>query len=100
VTKSKVFPRQTTLDLGHAPEVRLSTFIPTGNENLISSLQALGKTWESATSSAPRFDQRLIHAWGPSGSGRTHILQAMVAKANDLNISASSLNQMNGALQA
>jgi DnaA family protein len=94
VTKSKVFPRQTTLDLGHAPEVRLSTFIPTGNENLISALQALGKTWETTTptSSAPRFDQRLIHAWGPSGSGRTHILQAMVAKANDLNISASSLN--------
>jgi len=66
VTKSHSLPRQTTLDLGHIPEVRLNTFIPTGNESLIGALQALENSWEEASHLTPRvpnIDQRLIHAW-------------------------------------
>ena len=95
MTKSHPLPRQTTLDLAHAPEVRLSTFIASGNESLISALKTLESTWGTprpSISSALKIDQRLIHAWGPSGSGRTHILQAMVATGQDLNIPSLLLN--------
>lgn len=95
MTKSHSLPRQTTLDLGHNPEVRLSTFIPTGNESLIEALQTLEQSWGSAQqTNTPnlRVDQRLIHAWGASGSGRSHILLAMLTRANDLGISACLLN--------
>ena len=96
MTKSHSLPRQTTLDLGHIPEVRLNTFIPTGNESLIGALQALESSWEEASHLTPRvpnIDQRLIHAWGASGSGRSHILLAMLTKANDLHMPAFLLNQ-------
>ena len=94
MTKSNSLPRQITLDLGNAPQVTLSTFISTGNEDLVGALKNLQHIWGNSTPSSvvPRIDHRLIHAWGPSGSGRTHILLAMSSKASDLSILAISLN--------
>ena len=88
------FPRQITLDLGHIPEVTLSNFIPTGNENLIATLHAIQKSWTNTTEAIDlmRMDLRMIHAWGPSGSGRTHILQAMNIKALELGIDTCILD--------
>lgn len=87
-------PRQITLDLGHIPEVTLSSFISTGNENLITTLHAIQKSWISAseTEDLIRMDLRMIHAWGPSGSGRTHILQAMNIKALELGVDTCILD--------
>lgn len=87
-------PRQITLDLGHIPEVTLSNFTPTGNENLIATLHAIQKSWGNTPEPTDliRMDLRMIHAWGPSGSGRTHILQAMSNKAIALGIDTFSLN--------
>jgi DnaA family protein len=87
-------PRQITLDLGYIPEVTLSNFISTGNENLIATLHAIQKSWLSTpeTPDLIRMDLRMIHAWGPSGSGRTHILQAMSNKALELGIDTFALD--------
>ena len=95
MTKSHSLPRQTTLDLGHSPEVRLSTFISTGNESLMGALQTLKRSWDASqpsNQSSLKVDQRLIHTWGASGSGRSHILLAMFTEANDFDIAALLLN--------
>lgn len=87
-------PRQIALDLGHTPEVTLENFIVTGNENLISVLKDIQGAWQKSHSDRLhlRPDQRMVHFWGASGSGRSHLLVAMQTKALELGIHTFLLN--------
>jgi DnaA family protein len=83
-------PRQIALDLGCAPKASLGNFIATGNENLLEVLtevkQFLQKSLQTdIPKTALKAEQRMIHIWGESGSGRSHILEAMKLLASDLN---------------
>jgi len=76
-------PRQIALDLGHTPQPSLDNFIATGNENLYAILQALQHIGQGNSSASIKADQRMIHVWGESGAGKTHILEAMKARATE-----------------
>lgn len=86
-------PRQIPLDLGHTPKPTLDNFIATGNENLIAVLKDIQSRWQnSKDKSALNVDTKMIHLWGASGSGRTHLLSALQLQASELGINAYLLN--------
>ncbi len=86
-------PRQIALDLGHTPKPTLDNFIATGNENLIAVLKDIQSRWQnSKDKSALNVDTKMIHLWGASGSGRTHLLSALQLQASELGINAYLLN--------
>ena len=95
MTNLPPLPRQIALDLGHIPKPSLDNFIATGNENLSTLLKSLQDSWQQTDGSTDplRVDMRMIHVWGASGSGRTHILQAMYLKGIEQGIDAFLLNQ-------
>jgi DnaA family protein len=69
--------RQLTLDLGTPPPATFDNFFAAGNHELVTRLREL----EGALSSGPVAD-RTFYVWGEAGSGRTHLLQALVHEAN------------------
>jgi DnaA family protein len=78
-------PRQTALDLGGAPEASLENFIATGNENLVNVLGEIKQSLQlSPNLNLLKPEQRMVHIWGESGSGRSHILEAMKLLDNNL----------------
>lgn len=78
-------PRQIALDLGCAPEASLENFIATGNENLLGVLSSVRQSLQSNPyQNLLKPEQRMVHLWGESGSGRSHILKAMRSLAIDL----------------
>ena len=87
-------PKQFALDIGHTPKPSLSNFLAGENLALHSALVALAKSWESPT---PRLtgenplNQRWIYWWGPAGSGRTHLLNAIGNAAQQLGLEHFSL---------
>ena len=87
-------PRQIALDLGHTPKPTLDNFIATGNENLIAVLKDIQRSWQQAQNNqtASNADSKMIHLWGASGSGRTHLLSALQLQASELGINAFLLN--------
>ena len=90
-------PRQIALDLGRTPNPTLDNFIATGNENLISVLKDIQSRWQnpkdkSALAAALNTETKMIHLWGASGSGRTHLLSALQLQASELGINAYLLN--------
>ncbi len=87
-------PRQIALDLGHTPKPTLDNFIATGNENLIAVLKDIQRSWQQAQNNqtASNADSKMIHLWGASGSGRTHLLSALQLQASELGINAYLLN--------
>lgn len=60
---------QLVLDLGLAPVPTLANFVPDGNEAVWTHLRA----WAQGQPRAPV----PIYLWGPAGSGKTHLLQAV-----------------------
>ena len=87
-------PRQIALDLGHTPKPTLDNFIATGNENLLAVLKDIQRSWQQAANNqtASNADSKMIHLWGASGSGRTHLLSALQLQASELGINAYLLN--------
>lgn len=94
MSQSPSLPRQIALDLGHTPKPTLDNFIATGNENLIAVLKDIQKSWQQAQNNqtASNADSKMIHLWGASGSGRTHLLSALQLQASELGINAFLLN--------
>jgi DnaA family protein len=97
VSQSPSLPRQIALDLGHTPKPTLDNFIATGNENLIAVLKDIQSRWQNSTdksalTAALTVDSKMIHLWGASGSGRTHLLSALQLQASELGIHAFFLN--------
>ncbi len=94
MSQSPSLPRQIALDLGHTPKPTLDNFIATGNENLIAVLKDIQRSWQQAANNqtASNADSKMIHLWGASGSGRTHLLSALQLQASELGINAYLLN--------
>jgi DnaA-homolog protein len=65
--------RQLTLDLGTPPPATFGNFFATGNHELVTRLRDL----EGALASGPVAD-RTFYIWGETGSGRSHLLHALV----------------------
>lgn len=101
MSQSPSLPRQIALDFGHTPKPTLDNFIATGNENLIAVLKDIQSRWPNpkdkssltaALTAGLTADSKMIHLWGASGSGRTHLLSALQLQASELGINAYLLN--------
>ena len=93
MSQSPSLPRQIALDFGHTPKPTLDNFIATGNENLIAVLKDIQSRWPNPKDkSGLTADSKMIHLWGASGSGRTHLLSALQLQASELGINAYLLN--------
>ena len=85
-------PKQFALDLSHNPKASLDHYLPGKDRALISALKELKRSWSASTLSAGNpLNQRWIYWWGPEGSGRTHLLQAMINTAADAGLVHFSL---------
>lgn len=68
--------RQLTLDLGTPPPATFDNFFAAGNHELVTRLREL----DGALAAGPVAD-RTFYVWGEPGSGRSHLLQAIVHEA-------------------
>ena len=68
--------RQLTLDLGTPPPSTFDNFFAGANAELVTRLREL----EGALAAGPVAD-RSFYIWGEAGSGRTHLLEALVHEA-------------------
>ena len=72
-------PKQFALDISHSPKASLENFLPGKDLALLSALQDIEKSWHKGNSQSSEnpLNQRWIYWWGPEGSGRTHLLDAI-----------------------
>ena len=72
-------PKQFALDISHSPKASLENYLPGKDLALISALQDIEKSWKTNDAPGPNnpLNQRWIYWWGPEGSGRTHLLDAI-----------------------
>jgi len=87
-------PRQFALDLSHTPKASLDNYLPSKDLALLSTLQNLYKDWQEnvVNQISNPLNHRWIYWWGPEGSGRTHLLEAMTNAAENIGISSFFLN--------
>ena len=87
-------PRQFALDLSHTPKSSLENYLPGKDFALVSALRSLCKSWNQAATSPSNnpLNHRWIYWWGPEGSGRTHLLEAMTNAAEQIGAENFSLN--------
>ena len=92
---SSSLPRQFALDIGHTPAPSLNNFFTGANLALHSTLQKLVKSWETRSQTIEgdnALNSRWIYWWGPEGSGRTHLLDALANSAKQLGLEYFSLS--------
>jgi len=88
---SNALPRQFALDLGRTHQASLNNFLPGGDRALISTLQKITGQW-AAPSATPAIvdanplNHRWIYWWGAPGSGRSHLLRALMYAAQNASI--------------
>jgi len=72
-------PKQFALDISHSPKASLENYLPGKDLALISALRDVEQSWGNVDtqSSANPLNQRWIYWWGPEGSGRSHLLNAI-----------------------
>jgi DnaA family protein len=87
-------PRQFALDLSHSPKASLDNYLPSKDLALVSTLQNICNIWQQTGSNqiSNPLNHRWIYWWGPEGSGRTHLLEAMTNAAENLGIECFFLN--------
>ena len=87
-------PRQFALDLSHIPKASLANYLPSKDLALISTLQGLCKAWQEnpINQTSNPLNHRWIYWWGPEGSGRTHLLEAMTNAAQSAGMEYFFLN--------
>ena len=88
---SNALPRQFALDLGRTHQASLSNFLPGSDRALISTLQKITDQWAvpSVTPvivNANPLNHRWIYWWGAPGSGRSHLLLALMYAAQNASI--------------
>jgi DnaA family protein len=94
---SDVLPRQFALDLGRAHQASLDNFLPGGDSALISTLQKITEQWASPSATpaivdANPLNHRWIYWWGAPGSGRSHLLRALMYAAQNASLAYYYLN--------
>lgn len=75
--------KQLALDLSLAPPPTLDNFAVGRNAELVHRLRAMGSA---------RGQDRSVYIWGASGSGRTHLLHAVLAQVEAAGVRASYLD--------
>jgi len=87
-------PRQFALDLSHTPKASLDNYLASKDLALLSTLKNLCKGWQdnAITQISNPLNHRWIYWWGPEGSGRTHLLEAMTNAAENGGIESFFLN--------
>ena len=89
-------PKQFALDISHSPKAGLENYLPGKDLALISALQNIKRSWaisENESSNNP-LNQRWIYWWGPEGSGRTHLLEAIRNAAQDTGLECIALSPL------
>ncbi|WP_114639127.1 DnaA regulatory inactivator Hda [Polynucleobacter necessarius] len=89
-------PKQFALDLSHPPKASLDNYLAGKDLALVSCLQAICSSWKQLTettisNSDNPLNHRWIYWWGPSGSGRTHLLEAIQNAAHDSQLECFAL---------
>jgi DnaA-homolog protein len=86
-------PKQFALDIGHTPKASLENYLPGKDRALISSLQTLCNSWKQGIPKEINnpLNHRWMYWWGPEGSGRTHLLEAMTNAAEYAGLKSCSL---------
>jgi DnaA family protein len=89
---SNALPRQFALDLGRTHQASLGNFLPGGDRALISTLQKITEQWTASTETraivdANPLNHRWIYWWGAPGSGRSHLLRALMHAAQNASLS-------------
>lgn len=81
-------PKQFALDISHSPKASLENYLPGKDLALLSALKTLEHSWGSASSQSAGnpLNQRWIYWWGPEGSGRSHLLNAIGNAAKDVGL--------------
>ena len=80
-------PRQFALDIGRIPKPSLHNFLPKGNEELINAISHSIQLWSiDRHARGHSIEQRWLYWWGASGSGRSHLLQAIYDQAKQKQI--------------
>jgi DnaA family protein len=87
-------PRQFALDLSTTPKASLDNYLPSKDLALLSTLQDLCKGWQESVINpiSNPLNHRWVYWWGPEGSGRTHLLEAMTNAAENAGIEYFFLN--------
>lgn len=99
MSPSSALPRQFALDLSQTPLVSLSNFLVSGNEELKDAIEQSIASWTSSSTEASNpIERRWLYWWGVSGSGRSHLLQAISNSARAKSICQKVLtpNHPNG----
>jgi len=94
VMNTPSLPKQFALDIIHSPKASLENYLPGKDLALISTLQDIQRSWgnrDLSLSSNP-LNQRWVYWWGPEGSGRTHLLNAIENAADELGLEHIALN--------
>jgi DnaA family protein len=89
---SNALPRQFALDLGRTHQASLGNFLPGDDRALISTLQKITEQWTASTETraivdANPLNHRWIYWWGAPGSGRSHLLRALMHAAQNASLS-------------
>ena len=86
-------PKQFALDIGHTPRASLENYLPGKDLALITTLQSLSDSWKKniANIGDNALNHRWMYWWGSEGSGRTHLLQAMMNAAELAGLKSFSL---------
>ena len=87
-------PKQFALDIGHSPTASLENYLPGKDLALISALRDIEKSWKksNAQDSGNPLNQRWFYWWGPEGSGRSHLLDAIGNAAKDAELEHIALS--------
>ncbi|SNX27978.1 regulatory inactivation of DnaA Hda protein [Polynucleobacter meluiroseus] len=81
---NSLLPRQLALDLTCTPKASLDNFLPGNDRALHGTLQTLVSNWtmpKDASAADNPLNQRCFYWWGPEGSGRSHLLNALTNAA-------------------
>jgi DnaA family protein len=87
-------PRQFALDISHTPKASLENYLPGKDLALVSTLQSLSSSWAHASKEVINnpLNHRWMYWWGPEGSGRSHLLDAMSHAAENFGLEHFSLH--------
>ena len=87
-------PKQFALDISHSPKASLENYLPGKDLALISALRDIEKSWKksNAQDSGNPLNQRWFYWWGPEGSGRSHLLDAIGNAAKDAELEHIALS--------
>jgi DnaA family protein len=86
-------PKQFALDLSNIPTASLENYLAGEDLALVSTLQTLSQAWKNHSSQPVNnpLNHRWIYWWGPEGSGRSHLLEAMTQAADNIGLESFSL---------